>query len=245
MKRLTVIVPMAGDGRRFVEAGYETPKPFIRVHGIPLIELVLDNLSVGGADYHLIARRDHVDREPEAANRLVSGRNVTISLIDERTEGTACTLLTAKGKIPYDEPLVIANSDQFVHGGIDAFVADAFERELDGSILVFDSPPDPKWSYARCNTVGQVLEVAEKQPISNLATVGIYYFRRAAMFFASAEAMIAADDRVNGEFYTCPTYNYLVRSGGRVGVFEIPSSWMFGVGTPQDLETFLVRDVAR
>jgi dTDP-glucose pyrophosphorylase len=114
------------------------------------------------------------------------------------------------------------------------------DRGLDGSILVFrDLDRDPKWSFARVGANGHVLEVAEKKPISDLATVGIYLFTRGKDFVASAIDMIAQNERINNEFYTCPVYNYMIASGAKIGVYEVTVDAMHGLGTPEDLTEYL------
>ncbi|MCS6766968.1 MAG: NTP transferase domain-containing protein [Candidatus Protistobacter heckmanni] len=156
------------------------------------------------------------------------------------TEGTLCTVLQARAHFQDGRPLLVANADQLVDFDCGAFVADCHARGLDGSILVFRDPArDPKWSFARLDERGLVAEVAEKRAISNLATVGIYYFRSGAAFAAAAVDMLARNDRVNGEFYACPVYNYLIRAGKRIGVYEIAAQAMHGLGTPADLDAYL------
>ena len=120
------------------------------------------------------------------------------------------------------------------------YVQDCLDRGLDGSILVFRDPSlDPKWSFAKVNDDGLVTEVAEKKPISDLATVGIYLFARGRDFVSATADMIATNERVNGEFYTCPVYNYMIANGARIGVYEVPMDAMYGLGTPDDLSEFL------
>ncbi len=175
----------------------------------------------------------------QAVEKLLS-RGVEIVPVEALTEGTACTVLLAREHFDSDQPLLIANSDQLVDVDLNLFVADCLKRGLDGSILVFrDETRNPKWSFAQTDTIGRVVRVAEKVPISDLATVGIYLFRRGRDFVSAAADMIANNDRVNGEFYTCPVYNYMIRSGFNVGVYEIPQSAMHGIGTPQDLGAYL------
>jgi dTDP-glucose pyrophosphorylase len=239
---LTIVIPAAGEGSRFVKAGYTTPKPFIRIHGTPMIDLVIANVSWPKARYVLILRTNHLQSERAAVNEIASRVDLTVQSLDALTQGTACTVLTARDLISPGSPLLIANSDQLVRGGVQLMLEDAFERGLDGSIMTFRCPEgDTKWSYARCNAAGMVVEVAEKRPISEFATVGIYYFGRAQYFFDAAEAMITANDRVNSEFYTCPTYNYSIAQGKRIGVFEIDQSDMIGLGTPEEFTTFVRR----
>jgi len=237
-----VVIPMAGEGSRFAAAGYARPKPFIDVLGRPMIRHVIDNVAVPGARTVLVARRGHVEHPLSAAvvAELSAIPGIEWSLLEALTEGTACTVLTAQALFDDDAGLLIANSDQLVgEGAVAAMVADAYDRKLDGSIMVFRSEPDPKWSYAALGPDGLVTRVAEKVPISDWATVGIYWFRTARLFRQSAAAMITADDRVNNEFYTCPVYNYAIEAGARVGVFEIAAQTMHGLGTPADLEAYL------
>jgi dTDP-glucose pyrophosphorylase len=239
-----LVIPAAGEGSRFREAGYERPKPFIDVRGRPMIDHVIENVAPAGADVHLLLRKEHLTDHEELID-LVRGSVDRIHSVEKLTEGTACTLLLARAAFDDDRPLLVANSDQWVDFDVDDYVRDCIDRDLDGSILVFrDAERNPKWSFARLNDQGLVVEVAEKKPISDLATVGIYLFRRGADFVRGAIDMIARNDRVNNEFYTCPVYNYLIEAGLKIGVYEVPADAMHGLGTPADLDAFLARDVA-
>lgn len=241
-RALTVVIPMAGAGSRFAVAGYDRPKPFIDVAGKTMIERVLDNLAVPGARYVLMARREHLEQEPETVARLKRAYPVTFLPVEGLTEGAACTVLQAGEAIPDNAPLMIANCDQLVDFDVAAFVNDCLDRELAGSILCFrDAARDPKWSFARTNAHGLVEEVREKVPVSDLATVGIYLFRRGRDFVAWAMDMIARNDRTNNEFYVCPIYNYGIARRSPVGVYEIPADAMHGLGTPEDLRAYLAR----
>ena len=162
--------------------------------------------------------------------------------IEGLTEGTACTVLHARKQINNDTPLLIANSDQIVDMAMADFIDDSQRRGLDGSILTFiDAQRDPKWSFARLDANGLVAEVQEKKAISEFATVGIYYYQRGRDFVNAALDMFIARDRVNNEYYTCPTYNYAIREGLKIGLFNIDQSHMHGLGTPQDLQHYLQR----
>jgi NDP-sugar pyrophosphorylase family protein len=239
-EELRVVIPAAGEGSRFRKAGYAFPKPFIRVLGRPMIDHVIENVAPSNATVNILLRRDHAIAEEEVVRDL-RARGHIIHEVEKLTEGTACTILLARQAFDDDKPLLIANSDQFVDFSVEAFVRDCIDRNLDGSILVFrDTNRDPKWSFARIDEHGLVLEVAEKKPISDLATVGIYLFRRGSDFVRGAIDMIARNDRVNNEFYTCPVYNYLIARGLRIGVYEVPAAAMHGLGTPEDLVAFIV-----
>lgn len=241
---VNVIIPAAGEGSRFAKAGWKKPKPFIDLMGKPVLRHVIDNVTPPGAHATLLLRKAHVEASPEIV-REFSRSGVTIQPVEKLTEGTACTVLLARRLFDNDRPMMVANSDQMVDFDVSDFIRDCLSRGLDGSILVFRDPAlDPKWSFARVDVDGHVVEVAEKKPISDLATVGIYLFARGRDFVSAAADMIAVNDRVNGEFYTCPIYNYMIASGARIGVYEVPMDAMHGLGTPEDLSAYLERNGA-
>ena len=234
---------MAGLGSRFAKAGYEKPKPFIDVAGKTMISRVMENLHVDGAQFILVAQREHLEMEAGIVKEIKEQYDIQFVPIDGLTEGTACTVLFAQDYINNNDPLLIANSDQIVDMEIGDFIKDAQDRSLDGSILCFrDEKRDPKWSFAKTDTNGLVTEVKEKEAISDMATVGIYYFSAGKYFVDGAKEMIKLNDRVNGEFYTCPVYNYLVKRKIRIGTYEICSHSMHGLGTPSDLNLYLSRN---
>ncbi len=236
---INIVVPMAGAGSRFSKANYDKPKPFIDVMGKPMIIRVLDNLFHDDAKFILIAREEHLERERELVCKIKSEYNVEFITIDKLTEGTACTILYARKYINNDTPLLVANSDQIVDMDISKYVDDCLRRRLDGSILTFiDKYQDPKWSFARLNAQKMVVEVKEKEVISQYATVGLYFFSKGSSFVNSAIDMIIENDRVNNEFYTCPVYNYAIRSGLKIGVFNIDMKKMHGLGNPEDLKLY-------
>lgn len=239
MSKINIVIPMAGLGSRFADVGYEKPKPFIDVNGKPMIVRVLDNLNYPDANYILIARKEHLAREKELVSKIETQYNATFIGIDKLTEGTACTVLYARKYINNELPLLIANSDQIVDISMPDFINDCFNRSLDGSILTFkDLELNPKWSFARLSD-DLVVEVKEKEAISEFATVGIYLFNKGSQFVDSAIDMIIENDRVNNEFYTCPIYNYLIQKGAKIGIYNIDFSSMHGIGTPEDLELYL------
>ena len=240
MNKVNVVIPMAGMGSRFVQEGYEKPKPFIDMAGKPMIVRVLENLKIENANYFLIARKEHLESEIELVKAIENNYNVTFIPIDKLTEGTACTVLFARNYINNNSPLLIANSDQIIDIDINNYINDSINRDLDGSILSFiDEELNPKWSFAKIDARGLVTEVREKIVISNIATVGIYYFTKGLDFVNGAIDMIIENDRVNNEFYTCPVYNYLIKEKKNIGVYNIKFSQMHGIGTPNDLNIYL------
>ncbi len=241
--QINVVIPMAGLGSRFSKAGFKKPKPFIDVEGVPMIEKVIQNLNIPNAKYILIGNNEHLIQERNLVNKIKMNYDAVFVELDKLTEGTACTVLFSREFINNENPLLIANSDQLVDININNFIHDCFNRNLDGSILCFeDVNMDPKWSFAKIDDEGFVTEVKEKVVISNLATVGIYFFSKGIYFIDSAIDMIINKDKVNNEYYTCPVYNYMIQKNQKIGIYEIDQKLMHGIGTPEDLEIYLNRN---
>ncbi len=238
MSEVQVVIPMAGDGSRFVMAGYSTPKPLIDIEGKPMIQWVVDNLNIAGAKYIFVVRSSHLQnaewRLRERLEHHVPG--CVIVPTDTLTEGPACSVLLATPHLDPDKPLLIANSDQYLEWDANAFLYEA--QQVDGCISVFNQPDpdDKKWSYVRVGDNGLVTVVREKEPISHMASTGLYYWRRAGDFVLYANRMMDRNIRVNGEFYVCPVYNEAVADGRRIRVSFCKKMW--GLGVPADLRTF-------
>jgi len=236
---INILIPMAGLGSRFRQAGYLKPKPFIDVLGVPMISRVLDNLNVNNCRFILIIQKSFsLDFQVEI-EQLKEKHNIEVVEIEIQTEGAACTSLFALDYINTSDPLIIANSDQIIDIDLNAFIMNAKERNLDGSIMVFESN-HPKWSYVKIDDQCMMTLLKEKEVISKFATVGIYYFAKGRYFVNSAVKLIVNNDRVNNEFYVAPAYNYLVNSyGKKVGIYEINENQMHGLGTPEDLLEYI------
>ena len=234
---MKVLIPMAGAGSRFEKAGYTFPKPLIDVEGKPMIQTVVDNLNID-AQHIFIVQKSHYEKYnlEDTLNRIST--NCKIVQVEGVTEGAACTTLLAKEYINDNEPLVIANSDQYVDWDSNEFMYSMTGDSVDGGILTFKST-HPKWSYAKLGDDGFVCEVAEKKPISDIATVGIYYWRKGSDYIRYAEDMITKDVRVNNEFYVCPVFNQAIEDNKKIKIFNVEKMW--GIGTPEDLQVFLKR----
>lgn len=240
MNKINIVIPMAGAGSRFRNAGYKKSKPFIEFSGKPMIINVINNLRIPNAYFILIVRKRQLQEEGIVVKKFEKENGVKIICIEEMTEGTLCTVLYARKFIDNETPLLIANSDQIVDVDIGDFIQDCISRNLDGSILTFyDRLKDPKWSFVQLDQNRLVKQTREKKAISNLATVGIYFFSKGYFFINSAIDMIARNERVNNEFYVCPVYNYMIRDGQKIGTYTIKEECMHGVGTPEDLEKYI------
>ena len=232
---LLVVVPMAGAGSRFSEAGYVFPKPLIEVHGKPMIEKMVESLNIK-AKFLFLVQSEHLKKYnlKETLGQIVD--NPIIVEVDELTDGAARTVLLAEEYIDRPGPLLIANSDQIIEWDAPKTMFKFSSPGIDGGILTFESS-HPKWSYAKTDSTGRVTEVAEKRAISNNATAGIYYWARGSDYVRCAKKMIEKDIRTNGEFYVCPVFNELIEDGGLVITDRVEKMW--GLGTPEDLGYFI------
>jgi dTDP-glucose pyrophosphorylase len=156
--------------------------------------------------------------------------------VDSVTEGAACTTLLAKEFIDNDMHLLIANSDQFVEWDSTRFYYQLTDQNADAGIATFKST-HPKWSYAKLGNDGFVTEVAEKNPISENATVGIYYWNKGSDYVRYAEQMILKNIRTANEFYVCPVFNEAILDNKKISIWSIDKMW--GLGTPEDLKYYL------
>lgn len=239
MSKITFIIPMAGLGSRFKEAGYDKPKPFISVHSTPMIECVVKNLTPK-CDHRFIfiTQKEHMDNYNgrELLNRIAPDCNIIE--IEGLTEGAACTVLKARDLIDSHDEIIIANSDQYVDFDINDFIKEARDKYRDGLIATMPGLGDPKWSYIVRDLDDNVCGVVEKRPISEEATVGIYYFKFGHEFLSATDTMIENNDRFNGEFYVAPIYTHFIDNQPVNVVETYKVKEMYGLGTPKDLELF-------
>jgi len=236
--RINIVVPMAGLGSRFSQAGYRDPKPFIRIQSISMIDIVLANVTQGfrtdKINLYLIINPAHFQMLQYTG--ILDVPCVSVIVCDPRGGmGAAVNVLRASAFINNDTPLMIANSDQWMRFDVLHWYFDMMKNgECDGSIAVFEND-NPKWSYAEIDSFGWVRRVAEKEAISEWATCGAYLYRRGCDFVTAANKMINLNERVNGEFYVCPAYNKMSYSmNSKIRAYEVQEMW--GLGTPEDFE---------
>lgn len=237
---LNIVMPMAGRGKRFADAGYATPKPLLPIHGRPMTEVVIDNLRPARPHrFVFLILREHAESFDFDQHLQRWAPGCEVRYVETVTQGAACTVLLARDLIHTSEPLMIANCDQWVDVDINDYLLAMDSARADGLIMTMWAD-DPKWSFVRFGLGGQVVEVVEKRVVSNEATVGIYNFARGSDFVWAANLMIAKDLRVNGEFYVAPVYNELIAEGQSVIVHNVgrDNTGMYGLGTPADLEGF-------
>jgi HAD superfamily hydrolase (TIGR01509 family) len=232
---MNILIPMAGAGTRFQQAGYTFPKPLIDVRNKPMIQMVVENLNMTGR-YIFVVQKEHYEKFNLKYLLNLVAPNCEIIQTEGLTEGATCTTLLAKHLIDNDKPLVMANSDQFLEWDSNQFMYAMIADKIDAGLATFEGL-SPKWSYAKLGEDGFVSEVAEKKPISNIASTGIYYYKKGSDYVKYAEQMIKKNIRINGEFYVCPVFNEMIADGKKIKALSIERMW--GTGTPEDLTYFV------
>ena len=234
---MKILIPMAGEGSRFAKEGFTFPKPLIDVKGKPMIQKVVENFDFA-SEYIFLVRKSHIEKYPGLTDTLARITNNCFKVVevDSLTEGAACTALLAEEYIDNDEDLLIANSDQYIEYQKENFKTLKTLCNTDSIVWCFNAV-HPKWSFVKTNSRGFVTEVAEKRPISNIATCGIYWYRRGSDFVKYAKQMIDKDIRTNNEFYIAPVYNELILDQKNLIPFYVEKMW--GLGTPEDLKHYL------
>lgn len=238
---MKIIIPMAGEGSRFTKAGFSLPKPLIDVEGKPMIQKVIENLPFD-AEFIFLVRTEHLnDYRLEPVLSTATSGKCKIVPVSGLTEGAVCTVLLAKDLINTSEPIIISNCDEIMEYSVTNFKTMLFLSDPQTDFIwVFQSPDlNPKWSFARIDSYGRIVQVAEKQPISYNATCGVYYWGQGSTFVSCAEEMVRKNVRVKNEFYICPVYNEGISVGRKVFPFFVEKMW--GLGTPKDLDAYLNR----
>ncbi len=239
---MKVVVPMAGRGSRFSERGISTPKPLIPVGGNhPMVWWALHSLAdVSYSHIIFIALQEHDDQYAIAdqLRAIMQSRGNTaqidVLLLPDVTAGQLCTVLEARQWIDTDEDVLVANCDTYIVSDLGAHIAGK-PADCHGIISTVNAPGD-RWSFARTDTSGRVVEVAEKVRISDHASTGYYYFSNGRELCALGDAMIAAGETTRGEYYVIPVYQKMIARGWRVDISPVREMW--DMGTPDSLAAF-------
>lgn len=234
---INILIPMGGRGQRFKNAGYKKTKPLIDVNGKPMIQIVIDNIKLNNSRFiFLVSKDDVAEYSIDKTLKSLSSNCIVIEENPLDRLGAAKACLLAKDIIDCDDQLIIANSDQLLCWNQEDFINHVNNQNCDGAIVTFnETESNPKWSFAKVEN-NKVVEVAEKKVISNIATVGVYYFKHGKDFVLGLESMIEKNIRINNEFYVCPVFNELVNNKN---IIEYRIEEFHGLGTPEDLERFL------
>ena len=235
---INVLIPIAGAAKIFREKGYVFPKPLVEVMGKPMIQVICENLKLNMKHrfIFIVRKSDYEDFSLGDVLKIIAPTS-EIVILDGETQGAACSALMAIDFIQGDNPLLIANGDQYLDVDISTIVREFIDWGVDGGVVTFESI-HPKWSFVRVDSDGFVIEATEKKPISKYATAGLYFFKKGDYFIEAAKNMIRKDVRTMGQFFICPAYNEMILKGMKIRIVNIDSHNMHSLGTPEDIIEF-------
>jgi NDP-sugar pyrophosphorylase family protein len=246
-RKIQLVIPMAGLGSRFSDAGYTVPKPLLDIHGAHMFQVVLANL-VNDFICKVVLIVPKIWNLSDDFRSLESALGIAVEVVEVEglTDGPAGSVEMAKKYLDPSLPVVTANSDQYLDADLTEFYGDVVGGQYAGVILAMEDK-DPKWSYAKVDETGKLMEVREKVVISNLATVGVYGFESASIMFDAIDRMREDEASVNGEYYVGPSYNYILTEKGGVAVTNLGpvGDIMHGLGIPRDYESFMLTGTSK
>ncbi|MCX2718541.1 glycosyltransferase family 2 protein [Lentiprolixibacter aurantiacus] len=239
-RKLDVLIPLAGTSIFFNESNYPFPKPLIEVNGKPMIQLVLEQLNSMEIVEKFIfvlnsedCRKFHLD----SVLRLLTDNRCEIIKLDKTTKGAACSVLMAIDEINPEKELLICNGDQIIEEDYNDIIGHFRTDDYDAGVVTFNSV-HPRWSYVRLDKKGEIIETAEKRPLSNSAIAGFYYFKKGQMFVDAAMKMIEKGASVNDAYYIAPTLNELVLQNCKLGVYAIENEKYHSFYSPQNIKAY-------
>lgn len=235
---MNIVVLMAGPSKEFEDKGYTYPKYLLELDGEPIIQRVIESLNPLGGNISFIIRKEDDDKTYIGSALQILSPQCNVFKVNKETQGAVCSALFAIDSINNEEELIVINGEQVIKNSMENAITNFRSRELDGGIMVFRSV-HPKWSYVALDENGYVNETSEKRPISDMATAGCYYFKHGCDFVNAAFNIIRKDVNYNGKYYVCSTYNELILSQKKVGVFEIDKNNYISYSTPQMYENYL------
>ena len=241
MSKIDVVITMGGLGSRFRKIGYNMPKYMIEAKGKSLFEwsmISLDGFRNDVSKYIFIAMRDEqydVEKFIKKKCEEMRFENYHVIILDYLTDGQATTAMMGSEYWNPDDALLIYNIDTYVEAG----EMNSEELKGDGFIPCFQAD-GYHWSFVRLDDTGKVVEIKEKQRISNYCTLGAYYFRTCKLYSDLYKEFYGKDQKlVNGEKYVAPLYDYLLNKNGEIYITDINPDRVHVLGTPEELQAFL------
>jgi dTDP-glucose pyrophosphorylase len=235
---INILIPLAGSNQFFNESEYPYPKPLIEINNKTMIEHVINNFDSIKKQKQFIfivnsedCRKFHLDN----VLNLLTNNTCKIIKIDNETKGAACSAMMAIEYINNDVPLIIANADQLFDDNLDDVLSDF--KDYDGGVVSFESI-HPRWSYVRVDDSKNIVETAEKRPLSKHAIAGLFYFTKGKDFIDSAMSMIKKDANINGLYFISPTLNEMVLQNKKLTIKIIDNNKYHTFYTPQKIQDY-------
>lgn len=243
MRYLHIVMPMAGEGSRFTNAGWTTPKPLIVLNGQPLFKHAINSVVAEGIQmkYSFIVRQEHIDKYAIDAGIKSFLPEANIYSVMKTTRGAVETCLIAEPAISDDDAVIVMDCDlefrslKFIEI-IKDILCQTLEEANGGALVSFESN-ESKYSYAELNKDGLVSRTSEKEVISNNALCGAYFFSTGKRFKQIAHQLLDETEFKKPEYYVSLLYNYMLANGEKVQL--APMEEYHSYGTPEELKRYL------
>jgi len=246
MRDLHIIMPMAGEGSRFMNEGITTPKPLILAKGIPFFLRAIRSLSriETPRKYSFIVRQEHrqehIDKYEIDKKMLAYFSEANIISVKETTRGAVETCMLANEFIEMDDGILVLDCDlEFKSIQFERLLMESLSKPIDqinGGALVSFHSVNPRYSFAKADDSGIVVKTAEKEVISENALAGAYFFSKAESFLSAARSLLAKEKIDKPEYYVSLLYNTLIKNGETIRLANTDQYHSFG--TPEELNHF-------
>ena len=243
MRPLHIIMPMAGEGSRFLKEGWTTPKPLIVLHGMPLFMRAIGSVFIEGVSmkYSFIVRQEHIDRFhiDEQIRAIIPEAN--IFSVTKTTRGAVETCLMAESAIDEEDAVMVMDCDlEFRSKVFMKGITEILQQpsaEANGGMLISFESTEPRYSYAEVDDNMVVKRTAEKEVISSHALCGAYFFSSAKGFLKAAHRLMNEPVFTKPEYYVSLLYNYLLADGEKVMLATMEEYYSYG--TPEELKKYI------
>lgn len=229
----TIITAAGSSQSRFQSAGFPVPKNLIVAENIPLIQGSIQSYAHDPKKLFVAINQDELGTDEVQEFLGSKYPEAKICLVPDTSMGALASALHCFQEVDLGSPLILAAGDSLCTHNLDVVVEDFISRDIDAGTVVFRSSGD-RWSYVLPGNDNRALEVSEKFQISELATIGYFYFKSAGMFKEMAESAILDNSRVAGSFYVSTVLNYIIKSGMDVRYSEISSDEYWQYSLPYD-----------
>ena len=243
MRRLHIIMPMAGEGNRFRKEGWTVPKPLIQLNGMPLFQHAIKSVFDNDIDTKcsFIVRQEHIDKYQIDSVIKSYLPEANIFSVKKTTRGAVETCLIAEAVIEDEDAVIVMDCDlEFRSQAFMKIIHEILlqpEKETQGGAVVSFESNDPRYSYAELGQNGFVTRTAEKEVISNHALCGAYLFASGKRFKQISHQLLDEPVIKNPEYYVSLLYNYLLADDEIVRLAQLDEYYSYG--TPEELNKYL------
>ena len=232
---INVLLPAMGTSTFFKNIYF--PKPLIEINGKTMLEMIIENYKeLNPKNYVFVfsdedCKKFHID----ASAKILSSSSQIIKLSNQ-TAGALCTCLMAVEYINNDMSLIIANSDQIIEVDYTKVIEHFESMNADAGVITFPNI-HPRWSYAKKNG-DEIVEVAEKRPLSKDAIAGFYYFKNGSDFVQAAKNALMKQNNLDGKYYISASINELILLGKKIGYFDIEKEQYRSFYSPEKIKEY-------